>query len=198
MDARTFILIGLSWLSVGASASAQPARTTYTIKPSEVTTPDGVPLGKFQRVTRPFRNWTLICDENLKARKRVCNVTQAIIDQNGATAFSWSLAGSDGGSPVLILRTPSNVGRDAPVTLSFDDKSAPIVVRTTGCNERVCVGVQPVGPRLRTYIAKAAVVLVTFSLPAGSLPAGATQESRPSVIGLFATFDGLSEAVASI
>ena len=53
----------------------------YRIKPSDVAVPPDVKLGDYQRTIRPFENWTLICDENLKARKKVCNVSQIIEDR---------------------------------------------------------------------------------------------------------------------
>ena len=170
-------------------AQQNPA-PNYTIKPSDVAVPSDVPLGQYRRSIRPYRNWTLICDENLKAKKRICNVTQSIIDRSGATAFSWSLAGTGGGAPVLILRTPATVGKDQSVTLSFDDQSAPVVVKTTDCNEAVCIAVQTLGPRLKTYVAKGAVVQISFPV---AKPAGGQ-----ALIGLFGTFDGLAEAVAGI
>lgn len=184
--------LSLALLVPAAQAQPRPA-ANYAIKPSEVTVPNDVPLGQYRRSIRPYRNWTLICDENLKAKKRVCNVTQTIVDQDGTTAFSWTLAGTNGGSPVMILRTPARVGKDQPVTLTFDDRSQPIVTQTTGCNDSVCVAVQQVGPRLKAYIAKGVIVQITFPVPASALP-----NSGKVSMGLFGTLDGLSEAVAGI
>ena len=174
-------------------AAQQKPETVYFVKPPEIAIPDGVPVGEYRRVIRPFKNWTLICDENLKAKKRVCNVTQTIVDQTGETAFSWSLAGTDGGAPVMIMRVPAVVGKDKPITLSFNDGDKPITATTNGCNAQVCVAVQQIGPRLKGYIAKGAVTQITYPKPMTG-PEG----SRTMIIGLFAPLEGLSKAVSSI
>ncbi|CEJ10764.1 Invasion associated locus B (IalB) protein [bacterium YEK0313] len=176
-----------------APAFGQPGSPpVYSVRRSEVAVPADVPLGQYRRVIRPFKNWTLICDENLRARRRVCNITQAIVDQAGAVAFSWSLAGSDSGAPVFILRTPAAVGADRPITLAFGDGSAPILVKTNGCDASVCVAIQHVGPRLRGYIAKGVVVQISFSV----MPAGAP--GAPTLTGLYAPLEGLSKAIEAI
>ncbi|MCZ0735092.1 invasion associated locus B family protein [Phreatobacter sp. AB_2022a] len=176
-----------------ATAFGQPASPPiYSVRRSEVAVPANVPLGQYRRVIRPFKNWTLICDENLRARRRVCNITQAIVDQAGAVAFSWSLAGSDSGAPVFILRAPAAVGADRPITLAFGDGSAPILVKTNGCDASVCVAIQHVGPRLRGYIAKGVVVQISFSVT----PAGAS--GAPTLTGLYAPLEGLSKAIEAI
>jgi len=186
--------IGLSVVSALLFAlplrAQQSPAPSYTIKPSDVAVPSDVPLGQYRRSIRPYRNWTLICDENLKARKRVCNVTQSIVDRSGATAFSWSLAGTSGGAPVLILRAPATVGKDQPVTLSFEDRGPPLVAKTTDCNATICIAVLALGPRLKAHVAKGAVVQISFPVTA---PGGGR-----ALVGMFGTFDGLSEAVAGI
>ncbi|TIU06145.1 MAG: invasion associated locus B family protein, partial [Mesorhizobium sp.] len=75
--------------------------SAYRIKPSDVAVPPDVKLGQYQRTTRPFENWILICDENLQARKRVCNISQSFIDQSQAPVFSWSLAADEKGKPFM-------------------------------------------------------------------------------------------------
>ena len=62
------------------AAGQEPVASGYRIKPSDVALPPDAKLGEYQRTTRPFENWTLICDENLQARQKVCNVTQIIED----------------------------------------------------------------------------------------------------------------------
>lgn len=74
------------WLSPRA-AGQQPPGPSYSIKPSEVTVPPGAELGRYRRIIQPFENWNLICDENLKTMKKICNITQSIVDQNGQFAF---------------------------------------------------------------------------------------------------------------
>lgn len=89
--------------AVGQGATPEPR---YWIKPSEVAIPPDVPIGMYRRLIRPFENWTLICDENLKSKQRICNVSQLVVDKAGNTVFSWSLAATAQGKPVMILRVP--------------------------------------------------------------------------------------------
>lgn len=74
-------------LAVSTSSRTAAPRPSYSIKPSEVTVPPGAELGRYRRIIQPFENWNLICDENLKTMKKICNITQSIVDQNGQFAF---------------------------------------------------------------------------------------------------------------
>lgn len=189
---RLLPLAFVSGLAVSSVAAKPEPGPVYSVRRSEVAVPPDVPLGQYRRIIRPFKNWTLICDENLRARRRVCNITQTIVDQTGAAAFSWSLAGSDGGTPVFILRAPAAVGPGQPITLAFGDGSPPILVKTNGCDASVCVAIQQIGPRLRSYIAKGAVVQISF--PVMDTPASAA----PALMGLYAPLDGLAKAIEAI
>lgn len=171
-----------------AQAPVAPAAARFAIKTSEVSVPAGVPIGKYRRVIEPHLNWTLICDENLQDKKRVCNISQQITDQKGEIVFSWSLAGTEDGMPILILRVPSALGKGTAIRLSFTDKNKPINVATSACDLKVCVGMLPVGPRLKTYIRAGADIDVSYS--AKSAPS--------SKIAIRTTFAGLSDALAAI
>lgn len=66
------------WLGAAASAAAQGAPPAgYAVKPSDVAVPEGETLGEFRRMIQPFKNWTLICDESLKSKRRVCKIGRA-------------------------------------------------------------------------------------------------------------------------
>ncbi|ATU92348.1 invasion associated locus B family protein [Phyllobacterium zundukense] len=134
----------------------------YSIKPSEVTVPEGAELGRYRRIIQPFENWVLICDENLKSMKKICNVTQSIVDQNGQFAFSWSLAATEGGKPLMILRTRPGLGVKKPVMLTFSSRREPVSVETYACDPGVCIALLPVGPILREQIAKGATVGISY------------------------------------
>ena len=177
----TFMLLS------GPFAAGQEAIPSgYRIKPSDVAVPADAKLGEYQRTTRPFENWTLICDENLKARQRVCNVTQIIEDQAGQVAFSWSLAATKAGNPYMILRTPPVARSDAPVLLSFEGRKEPIKIQLEGCNQAVCIGMLPVGPIMREQISKDAASTISYP----------TTDGR--TINVTATLKGLSKAVEAI
>lgn len=152
----------------GAPAAGQePSTQVYRIKPSEVVIPADVPTGQYQRTIRPFENWTLICDENLKERKKVCNITQIIEDPAGNSVFSWSLAATEDGKPYFLLRAPPNMPSDGKVSLYFDGRQNPVDVSLQGCNETVCIAMVPVGPILRGQIAKAANPKISFPTVSG-------------------------------
>ncbi|MBZ9960758.1 invasion associated locus B family protein [Mesorhizobium sp. B2-4-2] len=182
--ARLFLLTCLA-LAGGLSLAAAQATAPYRIKPSDVAVPPDVKLGQYQRTIRPFENWTLICDENLKARKKVCNVSQVIEDGAGRMAFSWSLAATQDGKPYMILRTAPNAKSDGLVSLKFDGRD-PIDVHLNGCNEVVCVGMLPVGPVMRQQIVQKATPAISYPTVDGQ------------TITVTATLKGLSEALAPI
>lgn len=132
---------------------------------SEVVVPAEVPTGQYQRVSRPFQNWTLICDKNLKERKKICNVTQAIGDQAGQTVFGWSLTATEKGKLYILLRAPPIVPRNGKLTLIFDGRCYPVHVALEGCSETVCIGMVPVGPILRDQISRATSPQISSPLP---------------------------------
>lgn len=180
-------ILALCLLLSGANAFGQEAAPPgFHIKPPEVALPAGVKIGDYQRIVRPFENWVLICDENLKTRQRVCNVTQSIENQAGQTAFSWSLAATNDGKPYMILRTAPIAKADGAVSLTFEGRKDPISVALDGCNQTVCVGMLPVGPVMREQISKNTAPVVSY----------ATRDGR--TISVTATLKGLSTAVAAI
>ncbi|WP_273795066.1 invasion associated locus B family protein [Brucella intermedia] len=182
----TFVIVA-SILLPGATAFGQEDRALgFRIRPSEVTVPEGIRPGQYQRIIRPFENWTLICDENLQKKERVCNVTQIIENQAGQMAFSWSLAATQDGNPYLILRTAPVAKADGSVSLKFDGRKEPVQVALDGCNQAVCVGMLPVGPIMREQIAKNTAPRVSY----------ATTDGR--TITVTATLKGLAKAVESI
>ncbi|WP_274425157.1 invasion associated locus B family protein [Chelativorans sp. YIM 93263] len=183
---RPPLLLACLLLPGSLAAGQEQAPPDYRIKPSEVAVPANVKLGDYQRITRPFENWTLICDENLEARRKVCNVTQIIEDQSGQMAFSWSLAATEEGKPYMILRTAPHANSDGLISLKFAGRKEPVNVQFDGCNEVVCVGMVPVGPIMREQISKGAAPQISYTT---------TDESTITVT---ATLKGLSTAVEAI
>ncbi|WP_193660724.1 invasion associated locus B family protein [Brucella intermedia] len=135
---------------------------------------------------QPFENWNLICDENLQNKTRVCNVTQSIVDQTDRLVFSWSIAATQDGKPYVILRTLPQLGPKGTLTLTLPDNREPVRVSVDGCNDSVCVGTVPIGPRIRPQIAKGAVIEVSFKTLAGE------------TIRLSAPLAGINEALKAI
>lgn len=159
---------------------------TYVIKPSEVAVPQDVPLGSYRRIIHPFENWTLICDENLQAKRKVCNISQSFVDGAGVMVFSWSLAANEDGKPFVILRAPTAVGAGNSISLTFAGRSQPVNVKLEACDTSVCVGYLPVGPILRQQIGKNTTVGISYSTP-----------SSPT-ISVNAPLKGLATALSAI
>ena len=180
------VFIACLLLSGQHAAGQEVISSGFRIRPSDVALPADVKPGEYQRTIRPFENWTLVCDENLKARQKICNVTQTIENQAGQVAFSWSLAATNEGKPYMILRTAPVARSDGPVSLKFDGRKEPVKVQLDGCNTAVCVGMLPVGPIMREQISK-------NSAPTVSYP---TRDGK--TVSVTATLKGLSTAVEAI
>jgi len=150
----------LALLALTGPTVAGAEELTYKVKRSEISIPDGASLGDVRRTFRPFPNWTLICDENLKTRTKICNVTQSFVDNAGVTVFSWSLAASEGGQPVFILRAPAGVGKAGIIRIKPAHGSV-IELKVDSCNATTCIAMLPVGARIREEIARAEPVLIS-------------------------------------
>lgn len=167
-----------------ASYSLAPG---YTVKPADIVLPTGVPIGQYRRTFQPFPNWTLICDENLAKKQKVCNIAQTIVGPDGSTVFSWSLAAAQDGQPIFILRAPPSIGEQGTIHLSLPDSGTTVSVSVQGCNSTTCLAYQPVGQHLRTAVEKGLVVEISY-----------TAGSPPDTVSFRAPLDGLTKALASI
>ncbi|MBL8577738.1 MAG: invasion associated locus B family protein [Mesorhizobium sp.] len=181
---RAILLIPL----LASFADAMPAEASaeemsYRVKPPDIAIPGGASLGEVRRTFQPFANWTLVCDENLKARTKICNVTQSFVDGAGATVFSWSLAATQAGNPAFILRAPSSIGPSGSILLKLS-KGPSIKVRVNGCDAQICVATISLGPRLRDEIRRGEPVVIEYT--------------AHEPIHLRAPLFGLEKAVAAI
>ncbi|MET3648318.1 invasion associated locus B family protein [Phyllobacterium ifriqiyense] len=175
-------------LFLGASipAGAQEAQVPrYHLKPSDVSVPEGAELGKYRRSIQPFGNWDLICDEDLKAMKKVCNVTQTILDGESNFVFSWSLAADDKGNPAMIMRVPATVGEGKEITLAFPSRKEKVSMTVRGCTPTNCLAYLPVGPVLRQEISKGGAARISFKTDA-------------TAVDLQLPLDGLGTALGAI
>jgi invasion protein IalB len=175
------------WLCQVANAGAQPAPSPgYAVKPSDIAVPEGETLGEFRRMIQPFRNWTLICDESLKSKRRVCNVTQSIVNAQGAVAFNWSLIATADGKPLMAMRIPAAAGVGAQIELAMGDSPDRIVAQTDRCDANFCFATIAIGNVLRRHIRAATPCRVSYQLP----------QAGPIV--LEAPLDGLSGVLAKL
>jgi len=156
-------------------AVAAPARPSFVVVPSAVQPPEGVELGSFRRSIQPFRNWTLICDEDLKKKQRICNVRQEIAIEGAGTIFSWAIAASESGEPKMIAALPAAVGNGGKVVLTFDGGGT--FSAAANCNQRTCSALIPVGPQIRRHIAERLEIRVSFvAQPVGPIEFKAPME----------------------
>ncbi|SED98899.1 invasion associated locus B family protein [Bradyrhizobium erythrophlei] len=175
------------WLGAAAGANAQGAPPpAYAVKPSDVVVPEGETLGEFRRMIQPFKNWTLICDESLKSKRRVCNITQSIVNAQGAVAFNWSLIATADGKPLMAMRIPAAAGVGAQIELAMGDSPDRIVAQTDRCDASFCFATIAIGNVLRRHIRAATPCLVSYPLPQGG----------PVVLA--APLDGLSGVLAKL
>lgn len=154
-----------SGVAAAALMLAQPASAeheNYTVKDAEVAVPADAAPGDIRRVIQSFPNWTLICDENLKARSRVCNVTQTFVDRQGGPVFSWTLAASEDGKPLLIFRAPPALGLSGVIKLRHAGAKRTVRVPVRACDETTCVAITRLGAGLREQIARGSVVRLSY------------------------------------
>jgi len=156
--------LAITCASAVASPPPQPA-DTYAVKPSDVAIPEGEALGAYRRVIQPFRNWILICDESLKSKRRVCNITQSIVNRQGAVVFSWSLVATSDGKPLMVMRTPAGAGVGQTIELAMGDRPDRIRAQTARCDATFCHATIAVGDMLKKHIRLGTRCTVSYALP---------------------------------
>ncbi|MFT4372546.1 invasion associated locus B family protein [Bartonella bacilliformis] len=155
----------------------------YTVHPPQLSVPSGKP-GETRRIIMQFSDWTLICDESQTVKRGVCNVTQAIHDQEGHTIFSWSLVLTTSGQAVMLLRMLPSADISVPIRVSVEGFSEPIVIRYTQCDAKVCLAQSPLGLILRQQIEQRGKVRISYQVKSGQ------------IFSFVAPFEGLSEALS--
>lgn len=175
-------LAGLVCAGLAFAGPAYPSDGAFRVKP-----PDFVAAtpGEIRRTIQPFGDWTLVCDENLKKKERVCNISQTLIDSVGQTAFSWSLTATQAGAPILIVRAPNGAGDGRKVTIRFRETEALIEVALETCGPAVCIGYLSVGPDVAAKLKKGVPAEITL-----------TREGR--LRSLDAPTSGLASALAAV
>lgn len=176
--------IGLVMLLLALSGNGAAAmHGPYSIK-SDIVVPPGAAPGQFRRYIHPFSDWTLICDENLADLSKVCNVTQTLQTADGVVVFSWSLAASEDGKPIFILRVAPSVGADGVINIRQPGGEALARVPVRACDERVCVGTMRPNAEMLEQVDRASQVIVSFE--------------DGHLVRLKVPLSGLKEAVAAI
>lgn len=183
---KTILLCCWVGLVPDGLALAQQHEREFVVKSSEVVVPDEVEIGRFRRITQPFRNWTLVCDENLQKMEKICNVSQEIALKSGGVIFSWSLATSEIGMPLMLARLPVATGIGRPLRVLFADTKQSFEARVDECSPQFCSAVIPVGPQMKRHIQEGLTVGILFSV----MGAGDIEFSAPMA--------GLAQALAAI
>jgi len=167
---RSLLLGCVMWTGAVLAAPAGPA---FAVVPSSIQPPAGVPLGSFRRSYQPFENWTLICDENLAAGRRICNIRQEIGIVGAGTIFSWAMVATDSGEERMLITAPAAIGQGGAIELTFNDGQG--YIARVACDEAACTATVPVGPRMRRHIAEELNVGIRFSAP----PVGTVEFKAP-------------------
>ncbi|MFD1198441.1 invasion associated locus B family protein [Brucella gallinifaecis] len=142
------------------SAYAQPE---FRVRPSSVTVPDGVPIGQYRRVIHPFENWTLICDDNLATKIRLCDIRQEVEIVGAGIIFSWALTATENGPPMMKLMGPASIGVNGEIILTFNDGSTHRV-KMLSCNTSNCIGHSPAGPKTQQHIKENLPINISFDI----------------------------------
>ncbi|WP_342364004.1 invasion associated locus B family protein [Terrarubrum flagellatum] len=173
-------LVALVMTMVGTAHAAEQGRpVVYAVKPSDVIVPEGETLGEYRRVIQPFRNWTLICDESFKSKRRVCNLTQSIVNDQGAVVFNWSLMATADGKPLMMMRVPATVGMGQQIEIAMGQAPDRIAARIDRCDANFCYAVIAVGDMLRKHIRAGTECAISY------------QDARIGVVAFRAPLDGL-------
>ncbi|MGU3539530.1 invasion associated locus B family protein [Methylobacterium sp. A54F] len=186
--AQPLLLRGISEEAAPVSEPLPEPLPAYRVTAPETAPTEADGRGSVRRLIQPFGPWTLICDENLRRRRRVCNVSQTIADRAGATVFSWSLAATRAGAAAFILRAPVvGAGRHFVTLTPEGGAASELTVELTRCDARQCLGFLDVTPALRGAIAAGRPVAIAYR----------PHEGAPSR-RLPGTLDGLAAALAAI
>jgi invasion protein IalB len=138
-------------------------------------------------VIQPFANWTLICDESLKSGNRVCNITQSLVDRQGAPVFSWSLVATADGKPLMVMRVPASAGAGRKIELAMGVMPDRIVAQTGGCDRAFCTATIAIGEMLKKHIQAGTPCVVTYGLANGG-----TRTLQAPLEGLARALEGVS------
>lgn len=139
------------------------AQPEFRVRPSSVTVPDGVPIGHYRRIIHPFENWTLVCDDNLFSKIRLCDIRQEVEIVGAGVIFSWALTASENGPPMMKLLGPAGIGVHGEIILTFSDGMTHRV-KMLSCNSSICLGHSPAGPKTQHHITAELPINISFNI----------------------------------
>lgn len=173
--------IALSAVMLWLPSRAEPV---YRVRPPSLEIPAQVPVGQYRRIIHPFKNWTVVCDDNLAEETRVCDIRQEIEIAGAGVIFSWALSASEYGPPVMKMIVPAAVGSAGKVILEFSDSSTHDVA-ITDCNATSCQGYAPAGPKTQRHIDEELPIGISFNVePLGTLSFEAPMKGLRSALSV--------------
>lgn len=142
---------------------AVQAQPEFRVRPSSVTVPVGIPIGHYKRIIHPFENWTLVCDDNLSSKIRLCDIRQEIEIVGAGVIFSWALTATENGPPMMKLLGPAGIGVNGGIVLTFSDGTTHRV-KMLSCNKSICIGYSPAGPKTQHHINEGLPINISFDV----------------------------------
>lgn len=160
---RKFFLLMLLMTALAVSGLSAHAQPEFRVRPSSVIVPDGIPIGQYKRSIHPFENWTLVCDDNLATKIRLCDIRQEVEIIGAGVIFSWALTATENGPPMMKLLGPAGIGVNGEIIMTFNDGSTHRV-RMLSCNASNCVGHSPAGPKTQQHIKENLTINISFDI----------------------------------
>jgi invasion protein IalB len=184
--------------ALGMIAVSRPVQASG-VKPLKIAslTDDGeeIEAGDILRTTRMFPNWNLNCEVLLSQGKHLCAVELRSVDAKGRQIFSWSIALSADGEPIMILKVPSDIDRSYGLRMSIGAFTTLLAPQPGDCSASECRMVAPFETPLRTLMVSQAKVTFALTREGQTLKieaplagmAEALDAARKDPIGLIAT-----------
>ncbi|OMI00048.1 hypothetical protein BSN85_35145 [Bradyrhizobium brasilense] len=110
-----FMLAAGMWASVPAIAQTSAIPVAATTRFATVAEPsESIAAGDLVRVISYFGAWTLVCDNRLSTRRRVCAIEQHLAE--GDVSLLWRIGLTDDGKPTLSIDVSGTVDQLAGLT----------------------------------------------------------------------------------
>jgi invasion protein IalB len=176
------IAIVTAWSGTVAPARAQGASPQELRIASLVDDGKAIAPGDLLRTTRMFPNWNLNCEVLLSQGRHLCAVELRSVDSQGRQVFSWSIALSVNGSPLMVLKVPANISQSYGLHMVIGPYTTVLKTRREDCSPIECRIVAPFESALRTLMVSQEKI--SFSL-----------EREGAALQIDAPLAGLSDAL---
>jgi hypothetical protein len=158
-------------------ASAAPLRVASLVQEGKIIDP-----GDLLRTTRIFPNWNLNCEVLLSQGRHLCAVELRSVDAQGRQVFTWSIALSTDGNPIIIFKVPSDLDQGYGLRMMIGNLTTILTPRREDCDASDCRLMAPFETALRNLVVSQQKI--GFSLKRGN-----------AILQIEAPLAGLSEAL---